>query len=83
MDRALVLKARVFGTRKWPIIISDGSGRIKVYRPGLYGLSRDRVGRFPGLLCVLSTRSYFTLASVVMKDIMVQFNKATFVKTEV
>ena len=72
-DRALVLKVRVFGTRKWPIIISDGSGRIKVYRPGLYGLNRDRAGRSPELLCVLSTRSYFTLASVVMKDIMVQF----------
>ena len=38
VNPALVLKVRVFGTRKWPIIISDGSGRIKVYRPGLYGL---------------------------------------------
>ena len=83
MDRALVLKVRVFGTRKWPIIISDGSGRIKVYRPGLYGLNRGRAGRSPGLLCVLSTRSYFTLASVAMKDIMVQFRKANFVKTGV
>ena len=83
MDRALVFKVRVFGTQKWPIIISDGSGRIKVYRPGLYGLNRDRAGRSPGLLCVLSTRSYFTLASVAMKDIMVQFRKANFVKTEV
>ena len=83
VDRALVLKVRVFGTRKWPIIISDGSGRIKVYRLGLYGLNRDRVGQSPELLCVLSTRSYFTLASVAMKDIMVQFRKANFVKTEV
>ena len=83
MDRALVLKVRVFGTRKWPIIISDGSGRIKVYRPGLYGLNRDRAGRSAELLCLLFTRSYFTLASVVMKDIMVQFRKANFVKTEV
>ena len=73
VDRALVLKVRVFGTRKWPIIRSDGSGQIKVYHPGLYGLNRDRAGRSPELLCVLSTRSYFTLASVVMKDIMVQF----------
>ena len=83
MDRALVLKVRVFGTQKWPIIISDGSGRIKVYHPGLYGLNRDRAGRSPGLLCVLSTRSYFILASVAMKDIMVQFRKANFVKTGV
>ena len=83
VDRALVLKVRVFGTRKWPIIISDGSGRIKVYRPGLYGLNRDRAGRSAELLCLLFTRSYFTLASVVMKDIMVQFRKANFVKTEV
>jgi len=83
VDRALVLKVRVFGTRKWPITISDGSGRIKVYRPGLYGLNRDRVGRSPGLLCVLSTRSYFTLTSVARKDIMVQFRKANFVKSEV
>ena len=73
VDRALVLKVRVFGTQKWPIIISDGSGRIKVYRPGLYGLNRDRAGRSPEPLCLLCTRSYFTLASVVMKDIMVQF----------
>ena len=73
VDLALVLKVRVLWTRKWPIIVSDGSGRIKVYRPGLYGLNRDRAGRSPELLCVLSTRSYFTLASVVMKDIMVQF----------
>ena len=83
MDRALVLKERLFRTRKWPIIISDGSGQIKVYRLGLYGLNRDRVGRSPELLCVLSRRSYFTLASVAMKDIMVQFRKANFVKTEV
>ena len=83
MDWALVLKVRVFGTRKWPIIRSDGSGQIKVYHPGLYGLNRDRAGRSPELLCVLSTRSYFTLASVVMKDIMVQFRKANFVKTDV
>ena len=69
VDRAWVLKVRVFGTRKWPIIRSDGSGRIKVYRPGLYGLNRDRVGRSPELLRVLSTRSYFTLASVARKDI--------------
>ena len=81
MDRALVLKVRVFGTQKWPIIISDGSWRIKVYRPGLYRLNRDRAGRSPELLCVLS--SYFTLASVAMKDITVQFRKANFVKTEV
>ena len=69
VDRALVLKVRVFGTRKWPIIRSDGSGQIKVYHPGLYGLNRDRAGRSPELLCVLSTRSYFTLASVARKDI--------------
>ena len=75
----MVLKVRLFGTRKWPLIISDGSGRIKVYGPGLYGVNRDRS---PELLCVLSTRSYFTLASVAMKDIMVQFRKAKFVKTE-
>ena len=83
VDRALVLKVRVFGTQKWPIIRSDGSGQIKVHRPGLYGLNRERPGRSPELLCVLSTRSCFTLASVVMKDIMVQFRKANFVKTEV
>ena len=83
MDRALVLKVRLFGTRKWPIIISDGSGRINVYRLGLYGLNRDRVGRSPELLCVFSRQSYFILASVAMKDIMVQFRKANFVKTEV
>ena len=62
LDRALVLKVRVFGTQKWPIIRSDGSGQIKVHRPGLYGLNRDRPGRSLELLCVLSTRSYFTLA---------------------
>ena len=83
VDWALVLKVRVFGTRRWPIIISDGSGRIKVYRPGLYGLNRDRAGRSPELLRVRSTRSYFTLASVAMKDITVQFRKANFVKTDV
>ena len=83
VDRALVLKVRVFETRKWPIIRSDGLGQIKVYHPGLYGLNRDRAGRSPELLCVLSARSYFTLASVAMKDIMVQFRKANFVKTEV
>ena len=83
MDRTLVLKVRDFGTRKWPIIRSDGSGKIKVYHPGLYELNRDREGRSPELLCVLSTRSYFTLTSVAMKDIMVQFRKANFVKTEV
>ena len=83
VDPALVLKVRVFGTRKWPIIISEGSGRIKVYRPGLYGLNRDRAGLSPELLCVLSTRSYFTLASVIMKDVMVQFRKANVVKTNV
>ena len=77
VDRALVLKVRVFETRKWPILISDWSWRIKVYRPGLYRLNRDRAGRSPELLCVLSTRSYFTLASVVLKDIMVQFRKRT------
>ena len=69
MDRAWVLKVRVFGTRKWPIIRTDGSGQIKVYHPGLYGLNKDRAGRSPELLCVLSTRSYFTLASVARKDI--------------
>ena len=67
-DWALVLKVRVFGTRKWPIIRSDGSGQIKVYHPGLYGLNKDRAGRSPELLCVLSTPSY-TLASVARKDI--------------
>ena len=70
VDGALVLKVRGYG--KWPIIMSDLSGRIKVYRHGLYGLNRDRADRSPELLCVLSTRSYFTLASVAKKDIMVQ-----------
>ena len=37
MDQALVLKVRVFGTRKWSIIISDGWGRI--YR-GYYTVAR-------------------------------------------
>ena len=69
VDRAWVLKVRVFGTRKWPIIRTDGSGQIKVYHSGLYGLNKDRAGRSPELLCVLSTRSHFTLASVARKDI--------------
>ena len=49
----------------------------------LHGLNSDRVGRFPELLSVLSTRSCFTLASVARKDIMVQFGKANFVKTKI
>ena len=49
----------------------------------MYGLNRQGAGLSPEFLCVVSTRSYFTLASVAMKDITVQFRKANFVKTDV
>ena len=58
-DRALVLKVRVFGTQKWPIIISDGSERVYLllaefsvrtvnygpsFFPSIYGPSAKRAG---------------------------------------
>ena len=50
----------------------------------LHGLNSDRAGPHPELVSVLSTRSYYTLASVAWKDIMaVQFGKANFVQTKV
>ena len=48
----------------------------------LHGLNSNRAGRSPELLSVLSTGSYFTLASVARKDIIVHFIKANFVKTK-
>jgi len=48
-----------------------------------HGLNSDKAGRSPKLLSVLSTRSYFTLASVARKDILVQLSKTKFVETTV
>ena len=49
----------------------------------LHGLNSDGAGRSQELLSVLSMRSYFTLASVARKDIVVHFSKANFVKAKV
>ena len=47
----------------------------------MYGLNSDGAGRSQELLSVLSTRGYFTLASVASKDILAQLMKAKSVKT--
>ena len=49
----------------------------------VHGLNSDRASRSSELLSVLYMRSYFTLASVARKYILVQLRKAKFVKTTV
>ena len=50
----------------------------------LHGLNSDRADRYPELVSVLSTRNYYTLASVAWKDIMaVQFGKANHLEKKV